>query len=52
MNCYKGKSFCASDCTNESCSRHNVHIDNPENLPVCYADFKEYCVQYRGQDEE
>lgn len=56
MICYRDRTFCNSDCTNEECQRnytkerHEQNI-NGVNLPVAMADFSKNCDRYQEPEE-
>ena len=56
MLCYKGMTFCMSDCVNKSCHRYYGQdiIDgarawwshDPDNAPIAVSDFSKRCGGY------
>jgi hypothetical protein len=47
MICYKGQSFCASDCTNAQCWRYVLEGTNTNGLPVDFAEHHHNCPDYK-----
>ena len=54
MICYKDKTFCGSDCTNQQCGRFFSELDKQkarrwwgsDDAPVAYSDFSKGCSDY------
>ncbi len=56
MMCYLDKTFCKSDCTNESCFRffgpeqqegaRKWWDHDPDNAPIAFSDFSDACKDY------
>ena len=59
MICYLDRSFCSSDCVNTACYRnfspdHRTKAEvwwGEEGAPVCYADFRKGCAEYKSPEE-
>lgn len=57
MLCYKDKSFCGSDCTNQECHRflspavrvgaRRWWYHDPDNAPIATVDFSGTCPVYK-----
>ena len=56
MICYRDKTFCCSDCVNDSCSRFISDERRKDaqslNLPFCTADFSDECGDYKSEELE
>tara|TARA_B110000495_G_C22912168_1_gene532690 strand:+ start:61 stop:309 length:249 start_codon:yes stop_codon:yes gene_type:complete len=55
---YKDKTFCKSDCLNDTChkfiSREITRDSEEQRLPLATSDFSDYCQNYHSysKDEE
>ena len=55
MLCYRDRSYCQSDCTNQECSRFisEAVVEGSERtgLPLATCDFSENCKEYKPNDK-
>ena len=56
MFCYRDRSYCQSDCTNQTCFRFisEAVVEGSERtgLPLAVSDFSENCKEYKQEKVE